>query len=56
MSDLSFFTYYATNLTEMLSNFPKCWAGCCECATAVQFFKVTELLCLVGNKSDSSGK
>ena len=33
-----------------------CWAGCCECATAVQFFKVTELLCLVGNKSDSSGK
>ena len=21
-----------------------CWAGCCECATAVQFFKVTELL------------
>ena len=33
-----------------------CWAGCCECATAVQFFKVTKLLCLVGNKSDSSGK
>ena len=33
-----------------------CWAGCCECATAVQLFKVTELLCLVGNKSDSSGK
>ena len=33
-----------------------CWAGCCECATAVQFFKVTELLCLVGSKSDSSGK
>ena len=32
-----------------------CWAGC-ECATSVQFFKVTELLCLVGNKSDSSGK
>ena len=33
-----------------------CWAGCCQCATAVQFFKVTELLCLVGNRSDSSGK
>ena len=35
-----------------------CWAGCCKCATAtaVQFFKVTELLCLAGNKSDSSGK
>ena len=30
-------------------------AGCCECATAVQF-NVTELLCLVGNKSDSSAK
>jgi len=22
---------------------------CCECATAVQFFKVAELLCLIGN-------
>ena len=33
-----------------------CWAGCCECATAVQFFKVTELLCLVGNKSSASAE
>jgi len=117
MSDLSFyfFHFYATNLIEMLSNFPiymncifcvhmaeslqlqsailwsyiyiclwhsvnnrpvkrlpyclcslvsnpdhtsyyHCWAGCCECATAVQFFKVTELMCLVGSKTDSSGK